>query len=142
MSNSLDILPLNQSKPELAKRKRKSWKGVTSIRKSARLNKDSVPLIIETKFSDEESYYEDYECNDNLSETCIRIVDDKSYHGMILEFFNYLEQPLLEMILSMIQKEKHLLKIGLWGHKKERRPPIEKMIDIVVEIIETQGSTR
>jgi len=58
---------------------------------------------------------------------------------MILEFFNYLEQSLLEMILSMIQKEKHLVKIGLWGHKKERKPPIEKEIDTVVAIIETRG---
>jgi len=45
---------------------------------------------------------------------------------MILDFFNYLEQPLLEMILSMLQKEKHMVKIGLWGHKKERRPSIER----------------
>jgi len=45
---------------------------------------------------------------------------------MLLEFFNYLEQPLSKMILSMIQKENHLVKIGLWGHKKERRPPIER----------------
>jgi len=49
--------PVKPIKPELAKRKRKSWKGVTSIRKSARLNKDSVPLVIEIKFSDEESYH-------------------------------------------------------------------------------------
>jgi len=56
---------------------------------------------------------------------------------MILEFFNYLEQPLSEMILSMIQKEKHMVKINLWGHKKERRPPIEKAIDIVATIVET-----
>jgi len=77
MSNSLDL----QSKPELAKRKRKSWKGVTSIRKSARLNKDSIPLVIETKILDEESYHGDFEDNDNLSETFIRIVDDESYHG-------------------------------------------------------------
>jgi len=33
---------------------------------------------------------------------------------MILEFFNYLEQPLPKMILSMLQKEKHLVKLGLW----------------------------
>jgi len=56
---------------------------------------------------------------------------------MILDFFNYLEKPLSEMILSIIQQEKHLVKIHLWGYKKERRPPIEKVIDIVVAIIET-----
>ena len=56
---------------------------------------------------------------------------------MILEFFNYLEQPLPKMILSMIQKEKHLVKIGMWRHKKERRPPIEKAINIVAAIAET-----
>jgi len=81
MNNSLDLLPSHQSKPKLAKRKRKSWKGVTSIRKSARLNKDSVPLVIETKFSDEKSYHGDFEDNDNLSEICTRIVDDEPYHG-------------------------------------------------------------
>ena len=53
---------------------------------------------------------------------------------MILEFFNYLEQPLPEMILSMLQKEKHLVKIGLWGHNKGRRSPIEKIINIVLVI--------
>jgi len=55
---------------------------------------------------------------------------------MILEFFNYLEQPLPKMILSMIQKEKCMVKIGLYGHKKERRPPIEKAINIVAAIVE------
>jgi len=58
-------------------------------------------------------------------------------YEMILEFFNYLEQPLLEMILSMLQKEKNLVKIGLWGHKKERRHPIEKVINTVLVIIKT-----
>jgi len=43
---------------------------------------------------------------------------------MILKFFNYLEQPLPKMIILMIKKEKHMVKIGLWGHKKERMPPI------------------
>jgi len=56
---------------------------------------------------------------------------------MILEFFNYQGQPFLEMILSMIQKERHMVKIDLWGHKKERRPPMEKAIDIVMVIVET-----
>jgi len=41
------------------------------------------------------------------------------------------------MILSMIQKEKHLVKIGLRGHKKERRPRIKKEINIVVTITKT-----
>jgi len=81
MINSLDLPPNNQSKLELAKRKRKSWKGVTSIRKSARLNKNSVPLVIEIKLLDEESYHGDFEDNDNLSEICTKIIDDESYHG-------------------------------------------------------------
>jgi len=55
---------------------------------------------------------------------------------MILEFFNYLEQPLPEMILSMLRKEKHLVKIGLWGHKKERKALIEKTINMILVIIE------
>jgi len=46
------------------------------------------------------------------------------------------------MILSMIQKERHMVKIGLWGHKKERRPPTEKAIDTVEVIVETRGSIK
>jgi len=56
---------------------------------------------------------------------------------MILEFFNYLKQPLPEMILSMLLKEKHLMKIGLWGHKKERRAPTEKIVNIILASIKT-----
>jgi len=56
---------------------------------------------------------------------------------MILEFFNYLEKPLPEMILLIIQKENDLVKIGLWGHKKERRLSIEKVIDTVAKITKT-----
>jgi len=67
MNDSLDFLSLNQSKPEPTKRKRKSWKGVTSIRKSGRLNKASVPLAIETNFTNEESYHEYFEDNDDPS---------------------------------------------------------------------------
>jgi len=55
---------------------------------------------------------------------------------MILEFFNYLEQPLSKMILSMLRKEKHLVKISLWGHKKEKRAPIEKIVNTVLVITE------
>ena len=81
MSNPLDLPLTNQSKPEPSKRKWKSWKGVTTIRKSARLNKNSVPLVIETKLSDEESYHGDFEDNDNLNEAYTKIIDDESYHG-------------------------------------------------------------
>jgi len=49
------ILPLSQSKLETTNRKGKSWKGVTSIRKSAILNKASVPLAIEIDLLNEES---------------------------------------------------------------------------------------
>jgi len=57
-------------------------------------------------------------------------------HEMLLEFFNYLEQSLPEMILSMLRKEKHLVKIILWGNKKEKRAPIEKTVSMVSVIIE------
>ena len=40
---------------------------------------------------------------------------------MMLEFFNYLDQPLSKMINSMIQKEQHMMKIGLWKFRKEER---------------------
>jgi len=45
------------------------------------LNKNSVPLVIETKLSDEESYHGDSKDNDNLNEAYIKIVDEESYHG-------------------------------------------------------------
>jgi len=45
------------------------------------LNKNSVPLVIETKLSDEESYHRDFEDNDNLNEAYTKTIDDESYHG-------------------------------------------------------------
>lgn len=60
----------------------------------------------------------------------------------MLEIFNYLEQPLSEMILSMIRKEKHLMKIGLWGHKRDDKPPPTKVIAIVVATKESQGAVK
>ena len=114
ISNSLDLPSTNQSKPELAKRKRKSWKGVTSIRKSARLNKDSVPLVIETKILDEESYHKDFEDNDNLNKTCTRIIDDKSYHGDSEDNENT-EEEVLENINNPLDNE---WKLTLYHSKK------------------------
>jgi len=79
----------------------------------------------------------------NLNEKELKHMLIKSLRDeMVLELFNYLEQPLSEMILSMIQKEKHLEKIGLWGHKKEKRAPIEKIVNIVLVIIEKQDLVR
>jgi len=43
------------------------------------LNKNSVPLVIKTKLSDEESYHGDSEDNDNLKESYT--IDEESYHG-------------------------------------------------------------
>ena len=114
MSNSLDLLPLNQSKPEPAKRKRKSWKGVTSIRKSARLNKASVPLVIKTNFSDEESYHGYFEDNDNPSKTCIRLTDDESYHGESEDN----EKPKEEVLDSIVQPLENQLQLVLYWSKK------------------------
>jgi len=49
----------------------------------------------------------------NLSEKELKHMLVKSLRDeMILEFFNYLEQPLSEMIMSMIRKEKHMVKIS------------------------------
>jgi len=114
MSNSLDLLLLNQSKLKLAKRKRKSWKGVTSIRKSARLNKDSVPLVIEINFLNEESYHGDSKDNDNPIKTCIRIIDDESYHGDSEENENP-EEAVLE---NIVQPLKNQLQLVLYRSKK------------------------
>ena len=45
------------------------------------MNKNSVPLVIETKLSDEESYHGDSEDNDNLNEAYTKTIDEESYHG-------------------------------------------------------------
>jgi len=48
----------------------------------------------------------------NLSKKELKYMLIKSLRDeMVLEFFNYLEQLLSEMIMSMIQKEKHMVKI-------------------------------
>jgi len=60
----------------------------------------------------------------NISEKELKHMLVKSLRNeMILEFLNYLEQPLSKMIMSMVDKEKHLLKIGYWKLKKEDRKP-------------------
>jgi len=98
MNDSLDLLLLNQSKLEPTKRKRKSWKGITSIRKSARLNKASVPLAVETNFSNDESYHRDFEDNDDPRKTCIKIIDNESYHGESEDNENHKENVLENIV--------------------------------------------
>ena len=66
MSNSLGHSQLDQLKLEQIKRKRKSSKGITPIRKSARLNKTSTPFVVKIDFLDDESYHGDSEDNENL----------------------------------------------------------------------------
>lgn len=39
----------------------------------------------------------------------------------------------------MAQKKKHMVKIGLWGSKKERKPTIARMITTVATIQDVQG---
>jgi len=99
---SSNLLPPNQSKLETTNKKRKSWKGVTSIIKSARLNKASVPLAIETNLLDEESYHKDFEDNYNPIQTCIKIIDDESYHGD-LENNENLEKEVLENLVQPLE---------------------------------------
>lgn len=49
----------------------------------------------------------------NLNEKELRQMLIKSIRDeMMLKFFNYLEQPLAEIINSMIWKEQHMVKIG------------------------------
>lgn len=38
------------------------------------------------------------------------------------------------MILSMAHKEKHMVKVGLWGTKKERKPTTARMVTILAII--------
>jgi len=114
MNDSLNLLPLNQSKLEPTKRKRKSWKCVTSIRKSVRLNKASVPLAIETNFLDEEPYHGDSKDNDDPSHTYIKIIVDETYHGDSKDNEN-LEEEVLENIFQTLENK---LQLVLYHSKK------------------------
>jgi len=78
------------------------------------LNKNSVPLVIETKLSDEESYHEDSEYNDNLNEAYTKIIDDESYHGDFEDNEN-LEEEILGNIDCPLNNEK---KLTLYHSKK------------------------
>ena len=108
MSNPLYLPLTNQSKTKPSKRKQKSWKGVTIIRKSARLNKNKVPLVIKTKLSDEESYHGDSEDNDNLNEAYTKTIDDESYHGDSKDNENP-EEEILGNIDFPLNNEKQLM---------------------------------
>ena len=77
MDNSLGHSQPNQLKLEQIKRKRKSWKGIMPIRKSARLIKTSTPFVVKTDFPTDESYHGDFEDNDSL--------DNETLEGKILE---------------------------------------------------------
>lgn len=81
MSNSLGHFQSNQLKLEQIKRKIKSWKGVTPIRKSARLNKTSMPFAVKIDFSNDECYHGDSKDNDGPRKNGIEEIDDESYHG-------------------------------------------------------------
>ena len=72
------------------------------------MNKNSVPLVIETKLSDEESYHGDSEDNDNLNEAYTKIIDDESYHGDSEDNEN-LEGEILENIDCPLNNEKQLM---------------------------------
>ena len=76
--NELSNYPsLVQSSPEQNKRKRKTWKGIMQIRKSARLIKTSTPFVVKIDFPTDESYHGDSEDNDSL--------DNETLEGEILE---------------------------------------------------------
>jgi len=64
MSNSLGHSQSDQLKLEQIKRKRKSWKWIILIRKSARLNKTSISFVVKIDFSNDDSYHGDFEDND------------------------------------------------------------------------------
>jgi len=78
------------------------------------LNKNSVPLVIETKLLDEESYHGDSEDNDNLNEAYTKIIDDESYHGDSEDNEN-LEEEILGNIDYPLNNEK---KLTLYHSKK------------------------
>lgn len=46
------------------------------------------------------------------------------------------------MILSMAQKEKYMVKIELWGFKRERKTTIARMIIIVALVQDVQGPVK
>ena len=71
------------------------------------MNKNSVPLVIETKLSYEESYHGDFKDNDNLNEAYTKTLDDESYHGDSEDNEN-LEEEILENINCPLNNEKQL----------------------------------
>ena len=82
--NELSYYPsLVQLLLEQNKRKRKTWKVIVPTRKSARLNKEKSPWVIENKPPDDESYHGDFKDNDSL--------DNETLEGKI---FENLVQPL------------------------------------------------
>lgn len=66
MDNSLGHSQPNQLKIVQIKGKRKSWKEIMPIRKSARLTKISTPFVVKTIFLDDECYHGDLEDNETL----------------------------------------------------------------------------
>ena len=107
MSNSLGHLQSNQLKLEQIKRKRKSYKGVMPIRKSARLNKTSTPFVVKIDFLDDDSYHGDSKDNDGLRKIAIGEIDDESYQG-VLEDTDNLEEGIIEDLVQPFENKSQL----------------------------------
>jgi len=78
---------------------------VTSIKKNARLNKISTPLVVETDFSDDKSYLGDFKDNNDPRKIGVEETNDESYHGDSKDNEN-LEEEILE---DIVQPPKHKL---------------------------------
>jgi len=83
-------------------------------KKSARLNKASVPLAIEIDFLYDESYHRDFEDNDDPSKIGIKIIDDEHYHGDSKEN----ENPKEEVLENIVQTLENQLQLVLYCFEK------------------------
>ena len=104
MNNSFDHSQLNQLKLDQIKRKIKSCKGVTPIRKSSRLNKTRTSFAIKTNFLDDESYHGDSKDNDGPKKIGIEETNDVSYHGDLEDN----ENPKGEILEDLVQPSKNI----------------------------------
>ena len=95
---------------------------MTSIRKSARLNKTSTPLAVEIDFLDDESYHGDFEDNDDPRKIGIEEIDDESYHGDSEDNKN-LEEEILE---DIVQPPENKLQLVLYRSVKSNDMNLSK----------------
>lgn len=107
-----------------------------TIKKSARLNKTSTPLAVETNFLDNESYHGDFEDNNDPRKIGIDEIDDESHHGD-LKYDENLEEEILE---DIVRPPKNKLQLFLYHSVKSNDMNlIQDKLSLVQEFIGHHG---